>query len=115
VRDRYVLQVLLATLGCGLLMAVIALVETPSDFWQRADNATAGASPRVEPVRSKAALIDATPPQVADFKDECDLPFHSKADCPDEPAQPACDRVNAGDRKCVKRNAQPQTGKIDHC
>jgi len=76
VRDRYVLQVLLATLGCGLLMAVIALVETPSDFWQRADNATAGASPRVEPVRSKAALIDATPPRVADFKDECDLPFH---------------------------------------
>jgi len=95
VRDRYVLQVLLATLGSALLMALIAVVQTPADLWQSAP--TPGASAR----------SDATSPRGATFKDECEFPFHPGADCPPESAKPACKKpAGAAPKNCERGGAQ---------
>src|SRR5215470_2749729 len=72
VRNRYVLQVLLATFGFGLILAVVAILQTPATWSQR------GIGPSPVPVDSPQCHANKPPvlPQKAtsrtdDLKDEC--------------------------------------------
>jgi hypothetical protein len=79
VRDRYVLQVLLATAGCGLLLGVVAVVETPRDWSQ--------------PVSDAMAKSEVTASRSADFRDEC-LPFGLSTEEAQPPAKQHCEETD---------------------
>lgn len=90
-RDRYVLQVLLATLGTGVLMALIAVVETPRDGSQSS----------------------AVPTQTSEFKNECALPFRTITDCPGTTSQATCVMGSTQNKKCKERGRK--TVPLKHC
>jgi hypothetical protein len=82
VRERYVLQVLLVTLGFGLLLGVFAIVATPDDQSQPICD-----HPMAKP--DEAALC------VADLKDDCSLRFRAHADKTETPAKQDCEKMDA--------------------
>jgi hypothetical protein len=79
VRERYVLQVLLVTVGFGLLLGVFAVVETPKDWSQPATDAMA------KPLEAASRF--------ADFQDEC-LPFDLTAREAQAPAKQHCEETD---------------------
>lgn len=81
-RDRYVWQVLLATLGCGLLLGAVAIIDTPND--------------QPQPICDhQMAKPDETALRVADLKDDCSLRFRAHADEPEAPAKQDCEKIDA--------------------
>ena len=81
VRERYVLQVLLVTVGFGLLLGVFAVVETPDD--------------QSQPVCEIIAKPDAATVRVADFQDECSWPFLLRAEESEHQAKQDCEKTNS--------------------
>jgi hypothetical protein len=82
VRDRYVLQVLLVTLGFGVLLGLIAVVDAPKDW---SAEPIAVSTPSDAPARSERIANQATPsyqmsPRVVDFADKADFPSPDTAD-----------------------------------
>ncbi|HJZ63889.1 MAG TPA: hypothetical protein VKD70_06200 [Candidatus Acidoferrum sp.] len=71
-RNRYVLQVLLATFGFGMILAVVAVLQTP------ADRATGASQKLLEsPQCHGADPPDPAPkatPRRDDSKDDCEFP-----------------------------------------
>lgn len=90
-RDRYVLQVLLATLGTSVLMALVAVVETPQN-WSRPS-----------PV----------PTHTSEFKDERALPFRTLTDDPGTASPAACVMGSTPNKKCNKHGRK--TVPLKHC
>jgi hypothetical protein len=78
VRDRYVLQVLLATLGCGLLLGVVGVIDTPRDWF--------------EPAATTITKPEVAASHFADFEDEC-LPFGVAAE-EAPPAKQHCEEAD---------------------
>ena len=75
VRNRYVLQVLLATFGFAMVLAVIAVLETPADRPQRATDAPrAPAELRLCRAGEPSVHTPKTTPRTDDFKADCDFP-----------------------------------------
>jgi hypothetical protein len=74
VRNRYVLQVLLATFGFGIILAVIAGLQTPTD---RPLEGTGASRISVDSRQCHAAdppdAASKTAPQTDDSKDDCDF------------------------------------------
>jgi len=71
-RNRYVSQVLLATFGFGIVLAVIAVLQTP------ADRATGASQKLLESPQCHAAGPPAPAskpmPRTDDSKDDCEFP-----------------------------------------
>ena len=81
-RNRYVLQVLLATFGFAMVLAVIAVLETPADWSPRAsDPPRAPAELRLCGTSEPSAHATKTTPRTNDSKDECVLPTQSGPPC----------------------------------
>ena len=78
-RDRYVLQVLLATAGCGLLLGVIGVIDTHNEESQ--------------PVRDAMTNSVEAASRFADFRDEC-LPFGLTAEEAQPPAKQHCEETD---------------------
>ena len=91
-RDRYVWQVLLVTLGFGVLLALIAVVDAPKD-WSQPIAGAARASEAAQPARSKPAVTHAAEPHGTDFKDECEFPARLINNCPKPEPQEICERT----------------------
>lgn len=90
-RNRYVLQVLLATFGFAMVLAVIAVLETPADRSPRATDApSAPAELRLCSTSKPSAHTPKTTPRTDDFRDECDFP-----------AQPISDKAQS-EPHCVR-------------
>jgi hypothetical protein len=92
-RERYVQQVLLVTLGFGVLLGVIAVIDTPADWSQQIPGSALGTRAGAEPRPSKTMAADATP-RDADFSDECAFPARIIRDCPQPEPQDACERTS---------------------
>ena len=92
-RDRYVMQVLLVTLGFGVLLAMIAVVDAPRD-WSQPVTGTLPEQAKSDPALSHAATTGATP-RAADFKDECEFPARLIKDCPKPEPQEICEKSGA--------------------
>jgi hypothetical protein len=89
-RERYVLQVLLVTLGFGVLLAAIAVVDAPSDWSQQMPGSAPGSRAAGEQLRSTSTAT----PRAADFKDECEFPARLVLDCPQPEPHEACERTS---------------------
>ncbi|MBS1842461.1 MAG: hypothetical protein JSS69_08335 [Acidobacteria bacterium] len=101
VRNRYVTQVLLATFGFGLLLVVVAVLQTPGD--PPLQN-TRGSSRPLELRQSPAGA--ATPPRTTgatrhreNLKADCDLPAKGVDDCPQPDPQKICERTSGSHEK----------------
>jgi len=81
VRDRYVWQILLATLGCGLLLGAVAIVDTPNDWSQ--------------PVCDKRAKPAEAALRLADLKDDCDLPVRVAPGETERPGWQNCEKADS--------------------
>src|SRR5215813_3643559 len=73
VRERYVLQVLVVTLGFGVLLAVFAVIDTPRDAFQPL-GAHRYVAPSTDSIPAKPEGITGRTTRFVDFSDECDLP-----------------------------------------
>jgi hypothetical protein len=82
VRERYVLQVLLVTVGFGLLLGVFAIVATPGDQSQPICD-----HPMAKP--DESAL------RVADLKDDCSLPFRITAEETEGRGKQDCEKTDS--------------------
>jgi hypothetical protein len=71
---RYISQVLLATFGFGIILAVIAALQTPADRPLGGTGASRSLteSPLCHAADSSTATPKATPP-TDDFKDDCEF------------------------------------------
>jgi hypothetical protein len=81
VRDRYVLQVLLATLGCGLLMALIAVVDPALDK-ARQSNVTAPSDASawiIKPLQVPSQSTSVTPLELLRQAKPAPAPQHVRA------------------------------------
>ena len=81
-RNRYVWQVLSATLGFGLLLALIAVVQTPADRpMHGADPSSETAEePRChesDPPAPVPVPVPKAAPQTDDLQNDCDFPRHA--------------------------------------
>ena len=73
-RNRYVSQVLLATLGFGMLLAVIAVIQTPADRSpQKSDTPSKTADSPPCHAGVPPAHTPNTTPRTDDFNDECEF------------------------------------------
>ena len=100
VRNRYVRQVLLATFGFGLLLALVAVLQTPGAL------SLLGGDGSSKPAELRQGHAGTEPPQTTgtthraeDFKDDCDLPAKWIDDCPQPEPQKICQRTQAGHEK----------------
>jgi hypothetical protein len=77
-RNRYVWQVLSATLGFGLLLALIAVVQTPADRQMRGTDPSGETAqePRCHESDPPAPAPKA-PPKTDDLQNDCDFPRHA--------------------------------------
>jgi hypothetical protein len=75
-RNRYVWQVLLATLGFGMLLAAIAVVQTPADrpFHGAGASRETAKSPQCH--ESDPAPPPKASPKTDDLQNDCDFPRH---------------------------------------
>lgn len=137
-RDRYVTQVLLVTLGFGVLLGLIAVVDTPRDWSQQP---TIAATPvqqdgrRLPEAERQSRSLEgpasgdltssgrmashATPryvmsPRVVDLDDRSDSPLDDSSDQIQALPWQNCD--HAGHKKaCEDAGPSTKTGKIHHC
>ena len=80
-RNRYVLQVLLATFGFAMVLAVIAVLETPADWSPRAsDPPRAPAELRLCSTGEPSAHAPNTAARTDNFRDECEFPVQPISD-----------------------------------
>jgi len=100
VRDRYVIQVLLATFGFGLLLAIVAVLQTPDGSYLQSAHGSG------EPTESRQGPAGAAPLQTTraknladDFRAECEIPAKLIDDCPQPKAQKICQRTSAPHEK----------------
>jgi hypothetical protein len=140
VRDRYVMQVLGVTLGFGVLLGLIAVVDTPRDWSQeptvgttpvpqdghslptQAGNSTplqipaAGGSRPSERMSTRVAPRQAMSPRVVDFADKSDSPSDDSTDNPYTLPWHNCDHAGAAHQKaCEDADPARKTGKMHHC
>jgi hypothetical protein len=101
VRDRYVTQVLLATFGFGLLLAVVAVLQTPGESSLRDAQGVRGRSEL-----RQGLAVDAAPPQTtkpthrADTSSaECELGSKVIDDCTPPEPQKICQRTRSSHEK----------------
>jgi len=75
VRNRYVLQVLLATFGFGIILAVIAALQNPADRSLEGTGATRrlAESPQCHPA-DPPTQAPKSAPRTDDLKDDCEFP-----------------------------------------
>jgi len=97
-RDRYVLQVLLVTLGFGVLLAVIAVVDTPNDAFRPIAAAPYGVPGPSEQIRGNNAKSPQQAPTAVDFRDECNL-FFRFATQTETPPKQECDTSTSPHKK----------------
>jgi hypothetical protein len=79
-RNRYVWQVLSATLGFGILLALIAVVQTPADrLMHEADpSGVTAEAPRCHESDPPApAPVPKAAPKTDDLENDCDFPRHA--------------------------------------
>jgi len=100
VRDRYVIQVLLATFGFGLLLAIVAVLQTPDRSYLQSAHGSG------KPTESRQGPAGAVPPQATrakhlaeDFRAECEIPAKLIDDCRQPKAQKICQRTSASHEK----------------
>lgn len=73
-RNRYVLQVLLATFGFAMVLAVIAVLETPADRPLQGTGARRSVESPQCHTTEPPAHTPKTAPRTNDFKGDCDFP-----------------------------------------
>jgi hypothetical protein len=114
-RERYVLQVLLATLGCGVLLAVIGVVDAPNDAWQPMVGAPYAVPPSSNQLPTKDVKGDKRSPGLADFGDECDLLFRNLTETETSPKQ-ECDTSSSPHKQTNRGNHHgAKAGAADDC
>jgi hypothetical protein len=88
VRNRYVWQVLLATFGFAMVLAVIAVMETPADWPPRATDAQrAPAELRLCSTNKPSAHSPSAAAQTDSFRDKCKFPARPISDKAQSQAQ----------------------------
>jgi hypothetical protein len=113
VRERYVWQVLLVTLGFGVLLAVFAVVDTPRDAFQ-----SLAAHPYVAPtsdsIRGRPEGTLGRTTRFVDFSDECDLPsFFAPKALPS--STPECDTTVSPHHRAHQSRPHTTAGTSDDC
>ena len=76
-RNRYVWQVLSATLGFGLLLAVIAVVQTPADRPMHGSDPSRETAEEPRCHESDPPPPPKAPPKTDDLQNDCDFPRHA--------------------------------------
>lgn len=87
-RDRYVIQVLLATFGFGLLLAIVAVLQTPDGSYLQSAHGSG------KPTESRQGPVLAD-----DFRAECEMPAKVIDDCLQPKAQKICQKASASRKK----------------
>jgi hypothetical protein len=102
VRDRYVTQVLLATFGFGLLLAIVAVLQTPGESSLHDAQGLRGRS------ELRQGFAGAAPPQTTkptdrgdDSNDECELPSKLIDDCTQPEPQKICQKTRSPHEKAI--------------
>src|SRR5206468_11707855 len=96
--ESYVLQVVLVTLGFCVLLAVVAVVDTPNDAFQPMVAAPYVISTPSKEIPGKDAKSGQPSPGLANFGDECDLFFRFAIETETSPKQ-ECDTSTSPHKK----------------
>jgi len=136
VRDRYVLQVLVVTLGFGVVLGLIAVVDAPRDWSQptsaampvlqdghglaaQAGNAVS-LQGSASPASTERLVGETRPryvmsPRVIDFADKADSPAGDSSDESQGLPWQHCWKPDSADTKSCEDATHTKAGKLDHC
>ena len=114
-QKNYVLQVLVVTLGFGVLLGLIAVVDAPRDWSQEPTTvpSTSGNPVNSAPVPGQITPSSVMSPRVVDFNDRADFPSDDSSNEIRTLPWQNCD--HSTHKKACEDNGRPvKTGKI-HC
>ena len=122
-QKNYVLQVLLVTLGFGVLLGLIAVVDVPRD-WSQEPTAAAmppqrhasGDMTRSGQMANQATTGYVMSPRVVDFDDRPDSPLRDATDEGQPLPWQHCHKADPAHNKACEDTGHPaRAGKIAHC